>query len=222
MITLEGIDGSGKSTQLRLLAPYLKKRGLPVKVTREPGGTRVGEQIRAILLGSSTRGLAPHAELALMYAARAQHLKEIVRPALERGSVVVSDRYNGASFAYQGFGRQMGVAAVRAFDRVVCGATQPDLTLVLDLPARRALARAQKREEKRNSIHGRFEAEGFKFHERVRRGYLTMARNAPRRIKVIRADRPVDAVQADIRKQVDALLTRPPEPEGLRRARQGK
>lgn len=207
-VTLEGIDGSGKSTQLRRLAPYLKKRGLQVKVTREPGGTRVGEQIRAILLGSSTRGLSPHAELALMYAARAQHLQEIVRPALERGYVVVSDRYNGASFAYQGFGRQMGAAAVRAFDRVVCGATQPDLTLVLDLSARRALARAQEREKKRNSKHGRFEAEGFKFHERVRRGYLTMAHNASRRIKVIRADRPVDAVQADIRKQVDALLAR--------------
>lgn len=211
-ITLEGIDGSGKSTQLRRLVDYLKKRGLAVRATREPGGTRVGEQIRGILLASGTRGLDPLAELLLMYAARGQHLAEVVGPALRRGRIVVSDRYNDASLAYQGYGRQLGTATVRALDRVVCGPVQPDLTLLLDLPARKAIARAQGREKRRNSRHGRFEAEGLKFHERVRRGYLALARQEPRRIKLIRADQAPEKVQAEIRWQVDALLARRSRP----------
>lgn len=206
LITLEGIDGSGKSTQLRPLTEYLKKRGLRVKVTREPGGSRVGEQIRGILLGMGTRSLAPHAELALMYAARAQHVDEIVRPALSKGITVLSDRYNDASFAYQGYGRQLGTTAVRRFDEVICASTQPDLTLLLDLPARRALSRARRREKRQNSGRGRFEAESLKFHERVRRGYLAIARHDPKRVKVIRADRSPRDVQAEIRKHVEALL----------------
>ena len=109
-ITLEGIDGTGKSTQLRLLAQHLKKRGLAVRLTREPGGTKLGERIRKILLASTTTHLAPLAELALMYAARAQHLQEVIRPALAKGEIVVSDRYNDASLAYQGYGRELGVA----------------------------------------------------------------------------------------------------------------
>ena len=207
-ITLEGIDGTGKSTQTRLLVKYLRARGYPVVATREPGGTRVGEQVRGILLASRTQKLAPLAELALMYAARAQHLDEVVRPALARGEVVVSDRFNDASFAYQGYGRKLGVGTVRAFDRVVCGATQPDLTIVLDLSPRVALKRAQGREARRNSVRGRFEAEGLRFHERVRAGYRAIAQQEPRRVKIVRAERPVAAVQAEIRKLVDALLAR--------------
>jgi dTMP kinase len=176
--------------------------------TREPGGTRVGEQVRGILLASRTGKLAPLAELALMYAARAQHLEEVVRPALARGEIVVSDRFNDASFAYQGYGRKLGARTVRAFDRVVCGATQPDLTVVLDLSPRVSLGRAQGREVRRNSVRGRFEAEGLRFHERVRAGYLAIARHEPRRVKVVRADRPVDEVQAEIRSLVDDLLAR--------------
>jgi dTMP kinase len=208
LITLEGIDGSGKSTQLRLLADYLKKRGLPVKITREPGGTREGEQIRGILLSSETRRLDSLAELLLMYAARAQHLAEVVKPALQRGQIVISDRYNDASLAYQGYGRQLGTETVRAFDRVVCGKLQPDLTLLLDLPARQASRRAQKRAEAYNSDRGRFEAAGVKFHERVRAGYRALARQEPRRVKLIRADRPVGQVQAEIRQQVETFLSR--------------
>lgn len=208
LITLEGIDGSGKSTQLRLLAAYLKKRGLPVKVTREPGGTRVGEQIRDILLDSGTRGLDPLAELLLMYAARAQHLAEVVKPALQRGKIVISDRYNDASLAYQGYGRQLGIETVRAFDRVVCGKLQPDLTLLLDLPVRQAMRRAQKRAEATSGDKGRFEAAGLKFHARVRAGYGAIARQEPRRVKLIPADRPVGQVQAEIRKLVETFLSR--------------
>jgi len=207
-ITLEGIDGTGKSTQYRLLVNYLKKRGYAVCATREPGGTRAGEQIRRILLDSSTGQISALAELALMYAARAQHLEEVVRPALARGQVVVSDRFNDASMAYQGYGRKLGTKIVRALDRIVCGTTQPHLTLVLDLSPKMALERAQGRELRRNSRRGRFEAESVEFHERVRHGYLAIARHDPKRAKVVNADGPVNEVQSEIRKFVEEFLAR--------------
>lgn len=205
-ITLEGIDGTGKSTQFRLLAKYLRSRGLKVVATREPGGTRLGERIRQILLASDTVALAPLAELSLMYAARAQHVEEVVRPALARGAIVLSDRFNDASFAYQGFGRKLGIQTVRAFDRLVCGKTQPHLTILLDLDPRAALRRARGREARRNSSRSRFELEGLRFQQRVRTGYLALARRDPRRVKVVRADRPVSEVQAEIRQVVERFL----------------
>lgn len=189
-----------------MLVNYLKQRGYAVCATREPGGTRAGEQIRAILLKSSAGQIGAMTELVLMYAARAQHLEEVVRPALARGQVVVSDRFNDASIAYQGYGRKLGAQTVRAFDRIVCGATQPDLTLILDLAPRTALARAQGRERRRNSRRGRFEAESLAFHERVRRGYLAIARQDPKRVKVVDAEGPVGKVQAEIRALVEGLL----------------
>jgi dTMP kinase len=207
-ITLEGIDGTGKSTQLRLLAQHLKKRGLAVRVTREPGGTKVGERIRKILLASTTTRLAPLAELALMYAARAQHLQEVIRPALAKGEIVVSDRYNDASLAYQGYGRELGVGTVRAFDRLVCAGTQPHLTILLDLAPRLSLERTQGRLSRRKSNQQRFELQGMNFHKRVRDGYLAIARKQPRRVKVVQADGSVAEVQAEIRKLVDAFLAR--------------
>lgn len=197
-ITLEGIDGTGKSTQLRLLVEALRRRKLPVCATREPGGTETGDRVREILLASRTGKLAPLAELALIYAARAQHLDEVVRPALARGEIVVSDRYNDSSFAYQGYGRKLGIEVVRAFDHIVCGATQPGLTIVLDLSPRVALGRAHGRETRRRSRHGRFEAQGLAFHQRVRRGYLEIAARDPRRVKVVNAGRPIAAVRAEI------------------------
>jgi dTMP kinase len=208
-ITLEGMDGSGKTTQHGLLVKYLRQRGLAVRETREPGGTRVGEEIRRILLADRdgrADKLAPLAELTLMYAARAQHLEEVVRPALARGQLVLSDRFNDASMAYQGHGRQLGAPAVRALDRIICGHTQPDLTLVLDLPARLALERARGRETRRRSKHGHFEAQSFRFHERVRAGYLAIARRDPRRVKVVQADQPVAEVERQIRRVVDLFL----------------
>jgi dTMP kinase len=210
-ITLEGIDGAGKSTQLRRLVRHLRKRGYRVRATREPGGTRAGERIRDILLAASTSRLSALAELTLMYAARAQHLEEVVRPALARGELVVSDRYNDASFAYQGYGRELGVAVVRAFDRIVCGETQPDLTIVLDVDPPLALARALGRETRRKSRHGRFESQGLQFHRRVRVGYLAIARRAPQRMKVVPADRAVNEVQAAIRQLVGEFLARHPK-----------
>jgi dTMP kinase len=208
-ITLEGIDGSGKTTQFRRLVTYLRRRGYPVRATREPGGTRVGEEIRQILLaehvGHCDR-LAPLTELTLMYAARAQHLEEVVRPALVRGQLVISDRFNDASVAYQGYGRQLGAPVVRAMDRTICGRTQSDLTLVLDLPPRLALERARGREARRRSKRGRFEAQSLRFHERVRAGYLAIARREPGRVKVVQADLPVAEVQKQIRRLVDSFL----------------
>lgn len=207
-ITLEGIDGTGKSTQHRLLAQYLAKCGYKVNATREPGGTPVGEKIRNILLASDTGKLAPLAELTLMYAARAQHLEEVVRPALRRGEIVLSDRFSDASMAYQGYGRKLGAATVRAIDQIICGPTKPDLTLVLDLAPRTALARARGREVRQKSRHGRFEVQGLNFHKRVRRGYLTIAKQEPERVKLVDADRPVHEVQAEICRQIDFFLAR--------------
>ena len=208
-ITFEGLDGTGKSTQLRRAVQYMRKCGHRVLVTREPGGTRTGERIRDILLASKTGKLAPLAELALMYAARAQLLEEVVRPALARGEVVVSDRYNTASFAYQGYGRELGTATVRAFDRVICGKTQPDLTIILDLDPERALGRALG-DTRRRSRLDRIEAQGLAFHQRVRAGYLAIARRAPGRIKLVRADQSIDELQRQIR----ALIDTASRPEG--------
>jgi dTMP kinase len=205
-ITFEGGDGTGKSTQLRRAVRYLRKCGRRVVVTREPGGTRTGERVRDILLASKTGKLAPLAELALMYAARAQLLEEVVRPALARGDVVVSDRYNTASFAYQGYGRELGTATVRAFDRAICGATQPDLTIVLDLDPEHALGRARGRETRRRARPDRFEAQGLAFHRRVRTGYLALARRSPERIKVVSADQSIEEMERQIRALIDPLL----------------
>jgi dTMP kinase len=207
-ITLEGIDGTGKSTHARRLAAYLHKRGIATILTREPGGTKVGEQIRRLLLNPKITRLSSLAELTLMYAAREQHLEEVVRPALARGHVVISDRYNDASFAYQGYGRMLGAQTVRSIDRIICGRTQPDLTLLLDLDPRAALSRARKRNTRNKVKNTRFENDGLKFQKRVRTGYLALAQRQPRRIKLIEADRPVAEIEAEIRKIVDALLVR--------------
>jgi dTMP kinase len=223
-ITLEGIDGAGKTAQFRRLVRYLRRRGYKVCATREPGGTRIGERIRDILVAGRqpARGpqgrrkalqasvrketLAPMAELELMYAARAQHLAEVIRPALQRGEIVVSDRYNDSSFAYQGYGRRLGEAAVREIDRAVCGDTQPDLTLVLDLDPRLALSRALRRDARESLKPGRFEAEGLSLQQRVRAGYRALARREPGRVRLIRSDRPHDEVEAEIRQVVEEWL----------------
>ncbi len=207
-ITFEGVDGSGKSTHIRKLVEHLRERRSPVVVTREPGGTKVGEHIRNLLLRPGMGKMSSLTELILMYAAREQHLEEVVRPALARGRVIISDRYNDASFAYQGYGRMLGARTVRALDRAICGRTQPDLTLLLDLDPRVALERTRRRTNRGGAKLTRFENHGLKFQQRVRAGYLAMARQEPRRIKVIATDRPAAEVQADIRKLVDGLLAK--------------
>jgi dTMP kinase len=206
LITFEGIDGAGKSTQMRQLAAWLREQGHTVCVTREPGGTRVGERIRSILLASSSPPIAALTELLLMYAARRQHLEEVILPALKRGELVLSDRFNDASFAYQGYGRKLGEGPVYLMDQLICGRTQPDLTLVLDAPPRLTLARARKRA--RGNHSGRFEEEGATFQERVRRGYLAISRREPGRVKVVPAGGTAARVQQHIRDLVGAFLRR--------------
>lgn len=202
-ITLEGIDGTGKSTQFRRLVRHLRKQGYTVRATREPGGTAVGEKVRAILM-AEREDLTALTELALFYAARAQHVEKVIRPALERGAIVVSDRFNDCSFVYQGGARGLGRRTVKLLDRAICGGTQPDLTLVLDLDPGLALERALGRDAKSGT--SRFEAAGFEFQRRARAGYLALARREPHRVRLIDAGRSPREVETEIANVVDQVL----------------
>jgi dTMP kinase len=214
-ITLEGIDGAGKTIQVGRLVRYLRARGHKVRATREPGGTVIGEKIRAILM-SQRSDLSPLAELVLFYAARAQHLEEVIRPALERGELVVSDRFNDCSFVYQGYARGLGSRKVRQLDMAICGETQPDLTLVLDLDPRAALERALGRDRRSRAGSSRFEAAGLDFQKKARAGYRVLARREPHRVRLIRADRPADEVEAEIRQVVEDRLKNRSQKSGVR------
>jgi len=195
-ITVEGIEGSGKSTQGRLLADYLRGTGLPVTETREPGGTAIGETIRRILLSPSSNEISTETELLLILACRADHVARVIKPALERGEVVISDRYADATFAYQGFGRKVRLERIRGLNEVATGGLLPDLTLILDLDVDTGLARVEER-----SVHGdtdRFERETLEFHRRVREGYREVASREPDRVKVVDADDDIEAVHERI------------------------
>lgn len=199
-ITFEGLDGCGKSTHLEQLAGFLRARGLEVVTTREPGGTEIGERIRGILLDSRTCGLAPLAELALMFASRAQQISELIRPAMNRGAWVLCDRYTDSSEAYQGAGRQLGVNTVLTMHRVICMGLQPDLTLLLDNDVAACLTRARRRNlaTEGDNDENRFEQENRAFYERVHQQFLSIARREPERVVMVDARRPVDAVHKDI------------------------
>ncbi|MCK9530552.1 MAG: dTMP kinase [Gammaproteobacteria bacterium] len=200
-ITLEGLEGSGKSTNLAHLKARLEAAGKPVRVTREPGGTPIGEQVRELLLDHRNDGMHPDTELLLMFAARAQHLQQVILPALEAGTWVVSDRFTDASYAYQGGGRGMPEERIAALEAFVQGGLQPDLTLVLDLPVATGLERAGKR-----SAPDRFEREQAEFFERVRAVYLARARRWPARYRVIDAGRPLPEVMAQLDAVIDEVL----------------
>jgi dTMP kinase len=206
-ITFEGIEGSGKSTQIALLAKYLVSTGMRNVLTREPGGTPIGDQIRKILLDPANRLLDPTAELLLYAASRAQHLREIILPALADGLIVLCDRFSDATLAYQGYGRGIEIAMIRSLDRIVTAGMRPDLTILFDIEAGSGLARARGR----NTIQGldqeaRFENEELAFHERVRQGYLLMAAEEPDRLRVVDASGTLEAVQASVRKIVDERM----------------
>ena len=192
-ITFEGLDGTGKSTQIEKLAMALRARGLSVAVTREPGGTPTGEKIRHVILDSATTGLSPMAEMALMFASRAQHIREVIEPALAQGKVVLCDRFTDSTEAYQGAGRKLGSEAVLELHRILCGDLQPDLTILMDSEVARSVDRARRRNQKSAKhahIHkdeNRFEQENRAFFGRVRNGYLAIARREPHRVAVIDA-----------------------------------
>ncbi len=206
-ITFEGIEGSGKSTQIALLAEGLRAAGVPIALTREPGGTAIGDQVRRILLDPANTALDPVAELLLYGASRAQHLAELIGPQLSRGAVVLCDRFADATLAYQGFGRGVALPVIRDLDRIVCAGLKPDLTLLVDCEAAAGLSRARGRNDTRGLAgEGRFENEELAFHERVREGYRTLAREEPGRFAVVSAERPVAEVQREIREIVAARL----------------
>ena len=200
-ITLEGIEGAGKSTQLAHLCARLTAAGKTVVRTREPGGTSLGEEIRALLLSPQHTGMTADAELLLMFAARAAHLAQVIQPALQAGQWVVCDRFTDATYAYQGGGRGIPVARIAALEEWVQGALRPDLTLLFDLPVDVGRDRAGAR-----SAPDRFERERDEFFERVRAAYLARAAAAPQRYRVIDASQPLVDVTAALDKIIDALL----------------
>jgi dTMP kinase len=188
-ITLEGLDGCGKSTQLERLSLVLRLEGLPFVVTREPGGTAVGEVIRNLLLDTSTAGVAPLTELALMFASRAQHIKEIIQPALNEGRIVLCDRFTDSTEAYQGGGRKLGSKPVLDLHRILCGGLQPDITILMDSDVAASVQRARRRNRARAGEgnpgevdEGRFERENRAFFGRVHDTYLAIAEREPKRV----------------------------------------
>lgn len=205
-ITFEGIEGSGKTTQIELLIPVLQAKGYDCVFTREPGATEIGYKIRAILLDATHTAMLPLTELLLYEADRAQHVHEVIKPALAANKVVVSDRFLDATTVYQGYARGFDLELIQRIHRIVLGGLTPDLTIILDLPVHVGLERAWQRINSRPAglPEDRFEKEDFAFHEKVRQGYLTLAGNEPKRFQVIDASRDVQAAHKDI---VDVVLS---------------
>lgn len=202
-ITLEGPEGAGKSTNRDYLAARLGEQGLDVVLTREPGGTPLAEKVRELLLAPSDELMAADTELLLVFAARAQHLAQVIRPALARGAVVLCDRFTDATYAYQGGGRGLSVARIAELERFVQGDLRPDLTLVFDLPVEVGLARAAAR-----GRLDRFEQEGQAFFEAVRQAYLQRAQAERRRYTLLDAAQPLEAVQRAIDVLLPAIVER--------------
>jgi dTMP kinase len=206
-ITFEGIEGSGKSTQIALLASYLIARGIRNVLTREPGGTLIGDQVRKILLDPANRSLDPTAELLLYAASRAQHLHEIILPALASGMTVLCDRFSDATLAYQGYGRGLDIELIRTLDRIVTREMRPDLTILFDIDAAMGVSRARGRNSNLGlEAEARFENEELVFHDRVRQGYLTLVAQDPARIRVVNASGTAEVVQEQVRNIVEELL----------------
>lgn len=203
-ITVEGGEGAGKSSNLAFIRSLLEAAGKQVLFTREPGGTPLGEAIRELLLGHKHTGMADETELLLMFAARAEHLRQKILPALDQGVWVLCDRFTDASFAYQGAGRGISLEKISILQQFVQGSLRPDLTLLLDLPVETGLQRAGRRSEP-----DRFEREARDFFEKVRAGYLQIAAQEPDRVQVIDASPALPVVQAQISRVIEQYLERP-------------
>ncbi|MFA7094922.1 MAG: dTMP kinase [Gammaproteobacteria bacterium] len=202
-ITIEGMEGGGKSTNLEFVRRFLEQKGKEVVVTREPGGTALGEEIRALLLGHRHDGMAEDTELLLMFAARAEHIVKVIRPALDSGKWVLCDRFTDATYAYQGGGRGVAVERIAQLENWVQGELQPDLTLLLDLPVELGLSRAGRRSEP-----DRFEREKTEFFERVRQNYLERAMLCADRFRVIDASKSISEVQDRIAEVLERFVAR--------------
>ena len=205
-ITFEGGEGCGKSTQVKLLKTFLEAKGHEVLLTREPGGTRLSELIRSLLKDEKDDPPCDRSELLLFLAARAQLVREVIRPALERGVFVVSDRFSDSTFAYQGYGRGLDLGSLRLMNDFACEGLAPDLTLLLDASPEVAERRMRSREAATHTAADRIELAGGEFHRRLREGFLEMAAAEPDRIIRIDADRSVDEVATAIEKAVEKLI----------------
>ncbi|MBI5199035.1 MAG: dTMP kinase [Nitrospirae bacterium] len=198
-ITFEGVEGSGKTTQIDLLANALEAEGLHVVKTQEPGGTRIGAMIRKVLLDPKNKEIGPMTELMLYGASRAQHIKEVILPAIKEGKIVLCDRFSDSTIAYQGYGRALSLEIIEKLDIFATEGLKPSLTILLDINPEKGLFRAKRRIEENNSLkEGRIEQEGFSFHKRVREGFLRLAEEEPDRIKVMGADLPVEEIHKKI------------------------
>lgn len=210
-ITLEGLDGSGKTTQIKRLSAWLEGRGMHPIITRQPGGTATGDRIRAILLDARSTHLAPMAEMALMFADRAQAIAEVIEPALAAGRIVLCDRFTDSTEAYQGGGRQLGSATVLELHRLICGDLQPDLTFLLLPSFNTSLSRARRRNTREEAQTGknenRFEQEQDAFHHRVWEKYHEIAAREPDRVILVEGDLTIDSIHQQI---VAAVLQRLP------------
>ena len=207
-ITLEGIEGCGKTTQINHLKAFIEKKGQACVVTREPGGTAIGSDIRSILLNPANNNLVPRAELLLYMADRAQHIETLIKPALAQNKVVLCDRYFDATVVYQGYARGLGTGLICELHRFLLEDFKPDITLLLDLSPEVGLARAWKELNKgtRSGTESRFEEETLSFHEKVRSGYLELARQEPERFRIIDAAADEKQVQAEIQKVLARYL----------------
>jgi dTMP kinase len=201
VITLEGPDGGGKSTQIALLTEYLRQQGYPVLTTREPGGTVISDQVREVLMNLKNLSMNPRSETLLFCAARAQLVEEVIRPALAQGTVVISDRYADSTLAYQGYGHGNDLEFLRGLLNYATGGLWPNLTLLLDIDVAVGLGRRRTSEE-----WNRLDAYALAFHQRVRQGYLTLASLQPQRWVVIHAEQSPQQVQSDLRQAVLSRL----------------
>lgn len=201
LITFEGSEGSGKSTQIEMAISYLKGRGFPVVFTREPGGVKISERIRDILLDVKNEGMCAECEMLLYMAARSQLVKEVIRPGLEQGKIVLCDRYLDSTVAYQGYGNGVDLKIIRQIGKFATQDIRPDLTFVLDINTRKGLQRIQREKD-------RIERRALAYHERVRAGYHALARKEPRRVKLIPVDSEKAVIHGIVTGHLDKFLKR--------------
>lgn len=200
-ISLEGIEGTGKSTQARMLSEYLRKKGYETVLTEEPGGTAISREIRRVLLSTKHHKMDCMAELLLYNAARIQHIKEKIAPALTKGKIVITDRFSDSTVAYQGYGRGISIRLIDSLDRIATGRMRTDLTILLDLDVETGLMR-----NKHINKRDRLELEDVKFHKKVREGFLKLAAKEPKRIKLVKASKKIEEIHREIVRIVEKVL----------------